>query len=100
LLAAKTAGGLPAFLQNFTGRAALLRRLLGNLSFRKGHFVMLAQTAPRSNQVRAVFQDATMFAFDLDRETTFGQLAEEIEKLAECHGRLFLPVHVRLARGR
>jgi hypothetical protein len=51
------------------------------------------------NQVRAVFQDATMLAFDSDRSTTLGQLAEEIGKLAEFHGGLYLPVHVRLARG-
>jgi hypothetical protein len=54
--------------------------------------------APRSNRVRAVFQDATMLAFDSGRETTLGQLAEQLGKLAEFHGGLFLPVQVRLAR--
>jgi hypothetical protein len=58
---------------------------------------MHAQAAPRSNQVRAIFQDATLLAFNLDRETTFGQLAEQIGKLAKFHGGLFLPVRVRLA---
>ena len=54
----------------------------------------------RSNRVRAVFRDATMLAFDLGRETTLGQLAEQICNLAQFHGGLFLPVHVRLAPGR
>jgi hypothetical protein len=57
-------------------------------------------TATRSNRVTAVFQDATMLAFDLCRDTTFGQLAERIGNLARLHGGLFLPVHVSLASGR
>jgi hypothetical protein len=60
---------------------------------------MHAQAASPSNRVRAVFQDATMLAFDLDHETTLAQLAERIGELAEFHGGLYLPVHVRLARG-
>jgi hypothetical protein len=54
----------------------------------------------QSNRVRAVFQDATLLAFDLGRETTLGQLAEQISNLARFHGGLFLPVYVRLAPGR
>ena len=41
-----------------------------------------------------------MLAFDLCRDTTFGQLAERIDHLARLHGGLFLPVHVSLASGR
>jgi hypothetical protein len=47
-----------------------------------------------------VFQDATMFAFDLGGETTLGQLAERVCNMARFHGGLFLPVHVRLAQCR
>jgi len=41
-----------------------------------------------------------MLAFDLCRDTTFGQLAERIGDLARLHGGLFLPVHMSLASGR
>jgi hypothetical protein len=61
---------------------------------------MHGREIPRSNRVTAVFQDATMRAFDLDRETTFGELAEEIGKLANFHGGLFLPVQVQMGQGR
>jgi hypothetical protein len=46
-----------------------------------------------------VFKDATILAFDLSRDTTLGQLAEKIWKLARFHGGLVVPVHVRLALG-
>jgi hypothetical protein len=59
---------------------------------------MQRQAIPRSNRVRAVFQDTTMRAFDLDREATFGELAEKIGKLANFHGGLFLPVQVQLGK--
>ena len=55
--------------------------------------------ATQSNKVRAVFKDATILAFDLSRDTTLGQLAEKIWKLARFHGGLVVPVHVRLALG-
>ena len=42
----------------------------------------------QSNRVTAVFQDATMLAFDLRLDTTFGQLAERIGNLARLHGGL------------
>jgi hypothetical protein len=61
---------------------------------------MRQPTETRSNRVRAVFQDATMLAFDLGNDATFGQLAERIGDLSRFHGGLFLPVHVRLAPGR
>jgi hypothetical protein len=58
---------------------------------------MRAQSTARSNQVRAVFRDATTLAFDLRHGTTLGQLAEQLGELAERHGGLFLPVLVQLA---
>ena len=54
----------------------------------------------RSNRVRAVFKDTTILAFDLSRDTTLGQLAEKIGNLAQFHGGLFVPVHVRMAPDR
>jgi hypothetical protein len=59
--------------------------------------IMAALNALRSNRVTAVFQDATLLAFDLNPETSLGDLAVQIGKLARLHGGLFLPVHVRLA---
>jgi hypothetical protein len=53
-------------------------------------------TAPRANRVTVVFQDATLLAFDLDPDTSFGELAEQIGETAELHGGLFLPVYVQL----
>ena len=57
-------------------------------------------TETQSNRVRAIFQDATMLAFDFGHDATLGQLAEKIGNLSRFHGGLFLPVHVRLAPGR
>ena len=54
----------------------------------------------RSNRVRAVFQDATFLDFDLTPETSLGELAAKIGKIARPRGGLCLPVHVRLAAGR
>jgi hypothetical protein len=61
---------------------------------------MEAPTTPRSNRVTAVFQDATLVAFDLDPEASLGELAAQIGKAGRSHGGLFLPVHIRLATGR
>ena len=61
---------------------------------------MRKSATTRSSRVRAVFQDATMLAFDLSRDTTLGQLAEHIANLAQGHGGLFLPVLVRLTPNR
>jgi hypothetical protein len=52
------------------------------------------------NRVTAVFQDATLLDFDLDPETSLGELAVKVGKIARPRGGLFLPVHVRLAAGR
>jgi hypothetical protein len=60
---------------------------------------MNVQAAPRSNRVMAVFQDATLVAFDLDPETSLGELAAHIGKAARLYGGLSLPVEVRLAAG-
>jgi hypothetical protein len=46
-----------------------------------------------------MFQDATMLTLDLAGGTTFGQLAEEVGKLAEFHGGLLFPVHIHLTPG-
>jgi hypothetical protein len=54
-------------------------------------------TAPRSNRVTALFQDATLLAFDLDPDTSLGELAVHIGEAAGPHGALFLPIYVRIA---
>jgi hypothetical protein len=60
---------------------------------------METSTTPRSNRVTAVFQDATLLAFDLNPETSLGELAVRIGDVARPHGGLVLPVHVQLAAG-
>jgi hypothetical protein len=66
----------------------------------KGMFVMRKPAETQANRVRAMFRDATILAFYLNRDTTLGQLAEKIGNMARFHGGLFVPVHVRLALGR
>jgi hypothetical protein len=43
----------------------------------------------------AVFQNAA-FSIEVRRQTTFAQLAEALNALAEIHGRLVCPVQVRV----
>jgi len=60
---------------------------------------MVTPTTLRLNRVTAAFRDATLLAFDLDPETSLGELAVQIGKAARPHGGLFLPVQVQLAAG-
>lgn len=53
-----------------------------------------AQTL-HGNRVMAVFQQAAL-AFDMPRDTTFEELAEELGALGEIYGGLPLYVDVRL----
>jgi hypothetical protein len=50
----------------------------------------------RPNRVTAVFQNAA-FTFNVARETTLAQLAEQLSALSEVHGGLPLSVDVRVA---
>jgi len=61
---------------------------------------MRKPASTQSNRAKATFKDFTILAFDLGRDTTFGQLAEKIGNMARFHGGLFVPVQVRLAVGR
>jgi len=49
----------------------------------------------QSNWVAAVFENAAV-SIEIARRTTFAQLADRLNALAEIHGKLMLPVHVRL----
>jgi serine/threonine protein kinase HipA of HipAB toxin-antitoxin module len=48
------------------------------------------------NRVAAVFQNAAV-GLEVGRQTTLAQLAEQLSALAEVHGKLMLPVQVRVA---
>ncbi|HMD62847.1 MAG TPA: hypothetical protein VKF83_02595 [Stellaceae bacterium] len=55
----------------------------------------MKKTAQKPNRVTAVFYD-TRLSFDLAREATFAQLAEQLGMLGEAHGSLPLSVDVRV----
>ena len=48
------------------------------------------------NWVTAVFQNAAV-SIEFARKTTLAQLAEQLRALDEIHGKLLLPVQVRVA---
>jgi hypothetical protein len=50
----------------------------------------------QQNWVAAMFQNA-LIAIKVTRYTTFAQLAEKLIALADIHGQLVHPVHVRIA---
>ena len=51
---------------------------------------------PQPNWVTAVFQNAAV-SIEFARKTTLAQLAEQLRALDEIHGKLLLPVQVRVA---
>jgi hypothetical protein len=51
--------------------------------------------SPQPNRVMAVFQEAAL-AFNLPRETTLGELVEELDALGTIYGGMPLYVDVRL----
>ena len=56
----------------------------------------MGKETQQRNWVAAIFQN-TPVCIELARQTTFGQLAEQLGALAEIHGKLMLPVRVRVA---
>jgi hypothetical protein len=54
------------------------------------------EKAQQPNWITAVFQNAAV-SIDFARKTTLAQLAEQLSALGEIHGRLLLPVQVRIA---
>jgi hypothetical protein len=57
---------------------------------------MNRKPAHRCNRVTAIFQDARL-SFDIGREVTLAQLAEQLFVLGESHGGPPLSVDVRVA---
>lgn len=57
---------------------------------------MLYKPAEQPNRVTAIFQHARL-SFDIAREVTLAQLAEQLSTLGELHGGLPLSVDVRVA---
>lgn len=55
----------------------------------------MRRTRLEPNWVAAVFQNAAI-SIEIAGQTTFAQLAEQLNALAHIHGNLMLPVHVRL----
>ena len=51
---------------------------------------------PQPNWLTAVFQNAAV-SIEFARKTTLAQLAEQLRALDEIHGKLLLPVQVRVA---
>ena len=51
---------------------------------------------PQPNWVTGVFQNAAV-SIEFARKTTLAQLAEQLRALDEIHGKLLLPVQVRVA---
>jgi hypothetical protein len=64
-----------------------------------GDTVMNCKSAERPHRVTAVFQD-TELSFDIGREATLAQLAEQLCMLGEIHGGPPLSVDIRVAVGR
>ena len=54
------------------------------------------QKTQQPNWVTAVFQNAAV-SIEFARKTTLAQLAEQLSALGEIHGKLLLPVQVRVA---
>ena len=54
------------------------------------------EKARQPNWVTAVFQNAAV-SIEFARKTTLAQLAEQLSALGEIHGKLLLPVQVRVA---
>jgi hypothetical protein len=54
------------------------------------------EKAQQPNWVTAVFQNAAV-SIEFARKTTLAQLAEQLSALGEIHGKLLLPVQVRVA---
>jgi hypothetical protein len=80
-------------IQNFTGRNELLG--VYRLCNSDRTFVM-RKKAQQRNRVTAVFQHAAI-SIEIARQTSLAQLAERLGTLGEIHGKLILPVHVRVA---
>lgn len=57
---------------------------------------MSHKSTRQPNRVMAVFQDAAL-SFEMAREATLAQLAEQLALLSEIHGGLPLSVDVRVA---
>jgi hypothetical protein len=57
---------------------------------------MDCRPARQPNRVTAIFQH-TRLSFDIAREATLGQLAEQLSVLSEIHGGLPLSVDIRVA---
>ena len=58
--------------------------------------IVMRERTQQPNWVAAVFQNAAV-RLEVARQTTLAQLAEQLSSLAEVHGKLMLPVHVRVA---
>jgi len=65
------------------------------VSIPKGPNVM-KRKVQQPNWVIAVFQN-TAVSIGFARKTTWAQLAEQLSALGEIHGKLLLPIHVRVA---
>jgi hypothetical protein len=61
-----------------------------------GDTMMNCKPAEQPNRVTAIFQH-TRLSFDIAREATLAQLAEQLSMLGEIHGGLPLSVDVRVA---
>jgi hypothetical protein len=53
------------------------------------------EKAQQPSRVTAVFQNAAI-SIECAHKTTLAQLAEQLSALGEIHGKLILPVHVRV----
>jgi hypothetical protein len=58
--------------------------------------IVMRERTQQPNWVAAVFQNAAV-RLEVARQITLAQLAEQLSALAEVHGKLMLPVHVRVA---
>jgi hypothetical protein len=57
--------------------------------------ILMSKKTKQPHWAAAVFQNAA-FSIEVRRQTTFAQLAEALNALAEIHGRLVCPVQVRV----
>jgi hypothetical protein len=57
---------------------------------------IVIEKAQQPNWVTAVFQNAAV-SIEFARKTTLAQLAEQLSALGEIHGKLLLPVQIRVA---
>jgi hypothetical protein len=58
--------------------------------------IVMWEKAQSANRVTAVFQNAAI-SIECAHKTTLAQLAEQLRALGEIHGKLILPVRVRVA---